>query len=123
MKRILAALALSTAVATGAFAQGTGGGAAGGANDANANTATGAIAPRGAAVTMDEQTRIRTYWRSARPAGVTVSGIVVGESVPDTVELRTFPDEVAVSNYRYVVVGDNMYLVEPSTRRVVYMMQ
>jgi hypothetical protein len=72
---------------------------------------------------MDQQTRIRAYWRSARPAGVTVSGIAMDESVPEAVELRSFSDEVGVSNYRHVVVGDNMYLVEPSNRRVVYVVQ
>jgi hypothetical protein len=119
MKTIIAALALSTAVATGAFAQ-----SAGGAADSNPSAATGATAGTRPAVTMDQQTRIRTYWRSARPAAVTMSGSVsMGESIPTSVELRSFPNDVNMTNYRYVVVGENMYVVDPGTRKVVHVMQ
>jgi hypothetical protein len=46
----------------------------------------------------------------------------VGVQVPESVELYAVPDEVtvpAVRRYRYIVVGDEVVLVDPSTRKVV----
>ena len=45
--------------------------------------------------------------------------VVVGSSLPDTVELREIPDY----DYRYVYVNDRPMLVEPGSRRVVYVIQ
>ena len=45
--------------------------------------------------------------------------VVVGSSLPDTVELREIPDY----EYRYVYVNDRPMLVEPGSRRVVYVIQ
>jgi hypothetical protein len=115
MKSILTALALSAALATGALAQGAG----------NPN-ATGATAPGGAAVTMEQQTRILTYMRTARPASQSLPAnttVSTGDGIPASLELRTFPNDVGMTNYRYVVVGETVYLVDPSTRRVVHIIQ
>jgi uncharacterized protein YraI len=42
--------------------------------------------------------------------------VVVGSTLPETVELRTVPDY----RYRYVYVNRQPVLVEPGTRRIVY---
>ncbi|HMM89645.1 DUF1236 domain-containing protein [Bradyrhizobium sp.] len=42
--------------------------------------------------------------------------IVVGEPLPPAVELRTVPRH---TEYRYAVVNDRRVIVEPSTRRVI----
>ena len=48
---------------------------------------------------------------------VTVSErVVVGEPLPETVELRTVPSH---TEYRYAVVNDRRVIVEPRTRKVI----
>jgi hypothetical protein len=117
MRSILTAFALSAALATGALAQG--------ATDTSPN-ATGSTAPRGAAVTMEQQTRIRTYIQTVRPAPQTLptnTTVATGDGIPASLELRTFPNDVGLTDYRYVVVGETVYLVDPATRRVVHIIQ
>jgi hypothetical protein len=50
--------------------------------------------------------------------------IVVGETVPDTVEVESFPAEVyrevpEIRTYRYINRGGDIYLVDPSSRLVI----
>ena len=50
--------------------------------------------------------------------------ITVGERVPDTVVIRSFPEEIyeevpPVRRYRYIERNDNIYLVDPGSRRVI----
>ncbi|WP_295810557.1 DUF1236 domain-containing protein [uncultured Nitratireductor sp.] len=45
--------------------------------------------------------------------------VVVGAVVPETVEVREIPDY----NYRYVYVNEQPVLVEPETRRIVYVLR
>jgi hypothetical protein len=52
------------------------------------------------------------------------SEIAVGETLPNTVVLQQFPETVyetvpRVRSYRYLVRGDDVYLIDPSDRRVV----
>lgn len=52
------------------------------------------------------------------------SQIIVGESAPEAAEIDTFPQEVyrevpAVRSYRYIHSGNDVYLVEPGSRRVI----
>lgn len=115
MKKILLASAFALATATSAFAQ------AGTATTApNANTAV--VAPP----TAEQQTMIRDYWRRTphaavqMPNGVNVSS---GDTLPDSVELRPLPNDMGMTQYRYVVVGQNLYLVNPANRRVVHVIQ
>lgn len=54
----------------------------------------------------------------------TTTEITVGQKVPDTVEIESFPEEVyrevpSVREYRYIDRGDDVYLVDPSTREVI----
>ena len=79
--------------------------------DSVANTAAavaGTIAPPPA---------VRSYVVSHPLDPVYLNGeVVVGASLPDTVELQPVPDY----DYRYVYVNRQPVLVEPSTRRIVY---
>jgi len=51
--------------------------------------------------------------------------IVVGATVPEDVELQAVPTEwgPTVTRYRYVYANDHVVLVEPSTRRVVQIVE
>jgi len=53
------------------------------------------------------------------PSGVTVS---VGSTLPEAVELRTFPTDVGVTQ-RYTVIGSRTVLVEPSTRKIIQVIE
>ena len=75
----------------------------------------------GATVTIEPEveTEVRTYvtrenWRSVDvPSG---TSITVGTELPSSIELRTVP---RVERYRAAVVGGRTVLVDPSTRRIV----
>lgn len=115
MKKLILASAIALAAATGAYAQG---GPVGGHPDATSPRTTGAIPQARMEV-------IRNYWRTERPRAVVLpQGVIVtrGSVLPSTVELGTFPESVG-SPYRYVVVGDNMYLVDPADRRVIQVIE
>ena len=54
----------------------------------------------------------------------TTSSVTAGERLPDSVEVETFPEEVyrevpAVREYRYIERGNDMYLIDPSSRTVI----
>lgn len=72
-------------------------------------------------VTPEQQTVVKEYVHKNPIASVNVLGLElgVGSTVPDTVELHTVPDV----QYRYVVVNDHAVLVDPSTRRVVQVIE
>ncbi|MER8953216.1 DUF1236 domain-containing protein [Mesorhizobium sp. M0833] len=60
---------------------------------------------------------IRTYVRTHRLDPVYLEGeVVTGATLPDTVELREIPDY----DYRYVYVNGQPALVDPGTRRIMY---
>ena len=60
---------------------------------------------------------MRTYVVSNPVDPVYLDGeVVVGAGLPETVELRTIPDY----EYRYVYVNRQPVLVEPDSRRIVY---
>lgn len=50
------------------------------------------------------------------PSVVVRERVVVGEPLPDTVELRPVP---RYTEYRYAVVNDRRVIVDPRTRRVI----
>ena len=63
---------------------------------------------------------VRTYVTSNRGDPVFLEGeVVVGASLPETVELREIPNY----DYRYVNVNNQAVLVEPSSRQIVYVMR
>jgi hypothetical protein len=113
-----------------------GGGAAGAVGGVAVGAITGAIiaGPVGAAVggaaggiaggtvgqTIDPPDQVRTYVTSQRMDPVYLDGeVVVGATLPDTVEFREIPDY----EYRYTYVNNQPVLVEPSSRRIVYIVR
>ncbi|MER8818793.1 DUF1236 domain-containing protein [Mesorhizobium sp. M0991] len=63
---------------------------------------------------------IRTYVETNRLDPVYLEGeVVTGATLPDTVELREIPDY----DYRYVYVNGQPALVDPSSRRIVYVVR
>jgi uncharacterized protein DUF1236 len=90
-----------------------------------AGAVTGAIVagPVGAAVggvagaVLDPPQQVRTYVTSNPVDPVYLQGeVVLGAGLPETVQLRPVPDY----NYRYVIVNGQPVLVDPATRRIVY---
>lgn len=117
MKKLIIASVLAVAASTGAYAQSSTPNAA--TPDATSPQSTGSIPNARMEV-------IRNFWISEKPAAVVLpSGVVIsrGAVVPSGVELRAFPDTVGASQYRYVVVGNTMYLVNPTDRRVVQVVE
>ena len=69
---------------------------------------------------IDPPERVRTYVSANAVEPVYLDGdFVVGSDLPRTVTLREIPDY----EYRYVYVNDRPVLVEPGTRRIVYVMR
>lgn len=101
---------------TGAVAGAIIGGPIGAAVGGIAGAATG-----GAAGTiLDPAPQVRTYIEENPVDPVYLEGeVVVGASLPDTVEIREIPDY----EYRYVYVNGQPVLVEPDTRRIVYIVR
>lgn len=63
---------------------------------------------------------VGTYVTTHRLDPVYLDGeVVTGATLPDTVELREIPDY----DYRYVYVNNQPALVDPGTRRIVYVMR
>jgi Protein of unknown function (DUF1236)/Bacterial SH3 domain len=111
----------SPAAGTGALVGGAGGAVAGAVIGGPVGAAVGGVAGVIAGGTtgsvLDPPRRVRTYVSSHRMEPVYLNDrITVGSSLPDTVELREIPDY----QYRYVYVNDRPMLVEPRSRRVVY---
>lgn len=117
MKKLLFASAIALAASTGAYAQGDQPSPS--RPDATSPTTTGSIPNARMEV-------IRNYWQRERPAAVVLpEGVVIsrGAVVPSSVALRTFPEDVGMREYRYIVVGNTMYLVNPADRRVVQVIE
>jgi hypothetical protein len=74
----------------------------------------------------EQRTVIRDYVVKERVAPVTVKErISVGARLPADVELRTVPSTWGpkLSKYRYIYSGNQVYLVEPSNRTVVQIIE
>lgn len=112
------------------------GGAAGAVGGAAVGAITGAIigGPVGAAVggaaggiaggtlgqTIDPPNEVRTYIRSRPMDPVFLDGeVVVGATLPETVRFGEIPNY----EYRYAYVNNQAVLVEPSSRRIVYVVR
>jgi len=114
MNKSLAAISLALSLAAGAaHAQGT--------------TVTTGAAPS-ATVVIEPQYRehIRSYIvEHPAPPVEMRERIVVGATLPDDVELRAVPSDwgPTVTRYRYVYANDHVVLVEPSTRKVIQIVE
>ena len=81
----------------------------------------GAAAAQDVIVTPEQQTVIKEYVHKKPLASINVLGaeLSIGSTLPDTVELHEIPDV----QYRYVVVNDHTVVVDPSTRKIVEVIQ
>ena len=85
-------------------------------------TGTAIASAQDVVVTPEEQTVIHQYVIEQRvepvepPSGVDV---VVGSTLPETMEIRPLNVPEVKHKYSYVVVGKRTVLVEPETRKVV----
>ena len=71
-------------------------------------------------ITTDQAAKVKTYVMKEHKPSVKFSGTVaVGTALPADVEFYALPDEVGVDQYRYTVVNDRTVLVEPSTRKII----
>ena len=69
-----------------------------------------------------QRTIIREYVeRESVPVFEMDRDLTVGQSVPDEVELSVVPQQwgPGMTNYRYIYTDDRVYLVEPSSRRII----
>lgn len=110
MKRIILAGVAAFSLAAPAFAQTT--------------VVTTPAPSAGVAITVapEQRTRIREYVVQERVKPITVrERITVGATLPADVDLVAVPNAWGpeFSRYRYVYSGDNVVLVEPSSRRVI----
>ncbi len=74
-------------------------------------------------IAPEQRTRIKEYVVKEKLRPVTVKErVTVGATLPADVELRTVPSDWGPwgSRYRYVYHDDNVVLVDPSSRRVVH---
>jgi hypothetical protein len=73
-----------------------------------------------------EQTRIKEYVvkEKVKPTMIKEK-VIVGSTIPSEVELEPVPSDwgPSVSRYRYVYTNDNVVLVEPSSRRVIHIIE
>lgn len=107
----VAAVSATGALTTTAFAQ-----------SAVVTTTTTGAAPSDIVIEPEYRTRIKSYVTEQRIAPVTTrEKIVVGATLPQDVELRSVPADWGphLSKYRYIYSDNHVMLVEPSSRRVV----
>jgi hypothetical protein len=79
-------------------------------------------------VTIEPQyrTRIQSYVTEHRPPAVVAKErFVVGATVPADIELRPVPEDwgPGLNRYRYVYSNDHVVLIEPSSRKVVQIVE
>lgn len=78
-------------------------------------------------IAPEKRTVIKQRLSSAKPVEVK-ERVTVGMEVPSTVELQTVPDTIVsdvptVRGYRYFVWNDDVVLVDPSSRKVVQIIE
>jgi hypothetical protein len=121
----IVALALPVAACqTGAATGAAGGAVAGAVVGGPVGAAVGGVAGAavGGALTAEERTRSRVYIVAQRRPSVRVrEQVAVGYRVPARVTLHSVPAEAGLrADYRYTVINERPVLIEPRTRRVVY---
>jgi hypothetical protein len=102
-KTMLATAAVMLTVCSAAFAQ---------------STVVVDPAPTGSVVLPGE---VRTYVMEQQTPSVVYEGdVVVGTTLPDTVEIHTVPN---MDGYAYTVVNERRVIVEPKTHRVIQVLE
>ena len=135
MRIFAATAAVFLALPFAAGAQGVVGGAAQGANEGGraagpvgavvggaAGAVTGGVA---GLLGVDQQPRFRAYVKQEHRTSYTYDRpVVVGAELPgEGVTYYAVPAEYGVQNYRYAVVNDQTVLVDPTTHRIVEVIQ
>ncbi len=96
------------------------GAVAGGPVGAAVGAAAGTVAGGTAGTIASPPAAVRTYVRSHRTEPVHLDGeVVVGAGIPETVSLSRIPDY----NYRYAYINGQAILVDPPSRRIVYVVR
>ena len=89
----------------------------------NASAQTTGVAVSGSVdIAPEQRALIKRYVVEKKMSPVTMrEKVVVGSALPADVELHAVPADwgPSVSKYRYVYHGDNVVLVEPSSRQVI----
>ena len=110
----------ATGAVTGGVTGAVAGAIIGGPIGAVVGGGAGVVAGGAAGTVIDPPERVRTYVSSNQVDPIYLDGeVVVGAGLPETVVLRDIPDY----EYRYVYVNGQPVLVEPSSRRIVYVMR
>lgn len=127
-KVVLGTLLIALTASTGAYAQGgaatgaatgaVGGAIVGGPVGAVVGAGVGAVA---GGIADDTRPRFRTYVTTQKhPSYKYQNEVRVGADLPSSgVTYYEVPKEYGVSKYRYTVVNDRTVLVDPSTHRVI----
>jgi hypothetical protein len=113
MKRTLLASVAVLALACPAFAQST-------------TITTGSAPAASVTIAPEQRTRIKTYVTEKKVKAITVKEkIAVGATLPADVELVAVPSDWGpeLSSFRYVYTDNRIALVEPSSRRVVQIIE
>jgi Protein of unknown function (DUF1236) len=82
----------------------------------------GAFAQTGVEIAPEQRTKIKQYVTTQKVAPVTVKERVsVGATLPADVRLSPVPADwgPSVTKYQYFYSDDHVYLVEPSSRKIV----
>lgn len=77
-------------------------------------------------ITQPEQTKIKEYVVKEKMKPVMIKEkVTVGATLPADVELRTAPADwgTSVSKYRYVYTDNHVVLVEPSSRKIIQIIE
>jgi hypothetical protein len=136
IKHALAAFALTVAAAP-AFAQTDSGAAAGAATGAVGGAIiggpVGAVVGAGVgaiaggtmgSISAQDQAYVRGYVVQNRRPSVRVQGdVAVGATLPQQVAVYPVEGNPAFSNYRYTWVNDRAVLVDPASRRIIYVVE
>ena len=110
MKRTLLAGVAVLALACPAFAQ------------SSTTVTTGSAPAASVTIAPDQRTKIKTYVTEKKVKPITVKEkITVGATLPADVELLAVPADWGpqLTSYRYVYSDNHIALVEPSSRRVI----
>lgn len=75
-------------------------------------------------ITTEQQGKVKSFVMKEKPASVKVTETVsVGTALPSSVTLHTLPSDVGVTQYRFAIINDKTVLVEPSTRKIVQIIE
>lgn len=130
----IAALALSPAIAqngsgggaaAGAATGAVGGAIVGGPVGAVVGGAAGALAGGAVgSITDADRTYVRGYVMQNRRPSVRVEGpLAAGAILPQQVEVYPLEGNPGLTNYRYAWVNDRAVLIDPQSRRVIYVIE